>query len=327
MKTTPFHNTAVLPGILGIIAVFLLIAFIRHRVLLKREEAFLKPAGLMVDLDGHRMCVYSEGSGDRTLVFLSGSGTISPILDFKNLYPLLRDDCRIAVVEKYGYGFSEQVDKPRDVASLLADTRAALRRAGIAPPYILCPHSYSGIEAIYWARTVPDEVEAIIGLDMAVPECYDYTRDGTFALPYYGLLRGLLALGIGRVVPGSVFLPSGGFLSAEERRIWIALGNRNYANIDIARECEAAKRNAALAAKAGKPRVPMLLFVSNGNGTSMPELWRAIAHRYADSLPDAAVVELDCSHYIHHFAAEKIGEEIRRWLRENARNAAGSRRA
>ena len=30
----------------------------------------------------------------------------------------------------------------------------------------------SGLEALYWAQKYPDEVSAIIGLDMAVPEYY-----------------------------------------------------------------------------------------------------------------------------------------------------------
>lgn len=32
-------------------------------------------------------------------------GTCSPILDFKSLYSLLSDEYKIAVVEKFGYGF------------------------------------------------------------------------------------------------------------------------------------------------------------------------------------------------------------------------------
>lgn len=45
----------------------------------------------------------------------------------------------------------------------------ALDKAGIQDPYVLCPHSLSGLEALYWAQKYPDEVEAIVGLDMAVP--------------------------------------------------------------------------------------------------------------------------------------------------------------
>ena len=295
---------------LAILGAFLLFTFVRHRIMLAQEKDLVKPLGQMVEVDGHKMCVYTEGAGDKTLVFMSGSGTITPILDFKSIYPKLTDKYRIVVVEKFGYGYSEQVDKPRDVASLLADTRAALAGAGLEAPYILCPHSYSGIEALYWAQTYPDEVEAIIGLDMCVPECYDYTPDGTFAVPYYALLHGLLDLGIGRYLPDSTFLPSGDFLSEEDRIKWVALGNRNYANIDTAREGNMAKENAALVASKGAPDVPMLMFLSNGEGTPMPDKWRSISHKYADNIPNTEIIELDCAHYIFHFESDSISKII-----------------
>lgn len=101
-------------GILILIAAFLLIVFICHRVMLKKEEPLLEePLGQMVNVDGHDMCVFTSGEGDHTLLFLSGSGTAAPILDFKSLYSLLEDDYKIVVVEKYGYGFSDVVDTER----------------------------------------------------------------------------------------------------------------------------------------------------------------------------------------------------------------------
>lgn len=291
---------------LVIVAVFLLFTFVRHRIMLKHEEDLVKPVGQMIDVDGHKMCVYTEGEGDKTLVFMSGSGTITPILDFKSIYPQLTDKYRIVVVEKFGYGYSEHVDKPRDVDSLLADTRTALVGAGLEPPYVLCPHSLSGIEALYWAQTYPDEVEAIIGLDMAVPEYYNYTPDGTLAVPYYRLLHGLLDLGIGRYLPDSTFLPTGDFLTEEERRTWVALGNRNYANIDTAREANMAKDNAAVVASGDKPEVPMLMFVATGKG----DKWMEVSYRFAENMPNIKTIELDCDHYIFHYEADKMTEEI-----------------
>ncbi len=93
----------------------------------------------MVEVDGHQMSVYTEGTGETTLVFMSGGGTCSPILDFKSLYSLLSDEYQIAVVEKFGYGFSDIVDRNRDIDVILEDTRAALTAAGLTAPYVLCP--------------------------------------------------------------------------------------------------------------------------------------------------------------------------------------------
>ena len=94
------------------VVVFLLAGiYINHRLRLHQEAEFRTPLGQMVEVDGHHMSVYTEGRGEKTLVFLSGGGTCSPILDFKSLYSLLSGDYKIAVVEKFGYGFSDVVEK------------------------------------------------------------------------------------------------------------------------------------------------------------------------------------------------------------------------
>ena len=156
-----------------LLIVLLLAIYINHRIRLKKEEKLLLPLGQIVKVDGHNMSVYAYGTGDTTLVFMSGAGTCSPILDFKSLYSRLSDKYKIVVIEKFGYGFSDIVSKSRDIDSVLEDTRAALKAAGLNAPYVLCPHSMSGLEALYFAQKYPDEVSGIIGLDMAVPRYYD----------------------------------------------------------------------------------------------------------------------------------------------------------
>ena len=300
--------------ILGLFAVFLLFSFIRHRVLLEGEKELLTPPGQMVNVDGHKMHVYSAGEGDKTLVLMAASGTVCPSLDFKNLYTGLEGDCRIVVVEKFGYGYSDTVNRPRDVATLLSDTRAALDGAGIEGPYILCPHSYSGLEALYWAQTYPDEVEAIIGLDMAFPETYDYTKGGILVKPYYLAQHCLIDLGIGRFFSDDAFLPEGDFLSDKEKQTYIALVNRIANNIDVAKEASDAKENASLVASGGKPDIPMLLFISEKKLDGSRDLWKKVAYDYAEGLNSVSVVKLDCGHYIFHYEPEKITKEIKVFL-------------
>src|SRR5699024_1310562 len=91
------------------------------------------------------------------------------------------------VIEKAGYGYSEVTDTSRDIDTMLSETREALKQAGISDPYILFPHSMSGIEALYWAEKYPDEVKAIVGSDMATPEAYEQLNS-TMPLIYIGNL-------------------------------------------------------------------------------------------------------------------------------------------
>ncbi|MBP5450737.1 MAG: alpha/beta hydrolase [Treponema sp.] len=300
--------------ILGLIIVFLLFSFIRHKILLAREEALITPPGQMINVDGHKMHVYSVGDGDKTLILMSANGTVCPSLDFKNLYSRLGEQYRIVVVEKFGYGYSDTVNRPRDIASILSDTRAALRGAEIKAPYILCPHSYSGLEALYWAQTYPDEVEAIIGLDMAFPKTYNYTKGGVLVKPYYLVQHGLIKLGIGRFFSDDTFLPEGDFLSEKEEKIYLALLNRIANNIDVAMEASEAKKNAELVSSVDKPDIPMLLFLSEKKLDGSRELWKKVAYDYAEDLNSVSFIELNCGHYIFHYKPELIAEEIKAFL-------------
>ena len=182
-----------------VLVIVLVASYINHRIQLNREKVLLTPLGKLVEVDGHEMSVYVEGNGDKTIVFMSGGGTCSPILDFKSLYARLSDDYKIVVVEKFGYGFSDVVDKERSIDSILADTRTALEKVGIEGPYVLCPHSMSGIEALYWAQQYPEEVEAIIGLDMAVPDAY---KDYKINMPMLKISQFAARVGITRILPG-----------------------------------------------------------------------------------------------------------------------------
>ena len=185
--------------IILLFVVILLAVYINHRIRLDKEQELLVPLGEMISVDGNNMSVYKEGSGDKTLVFLSGGGTCSPILDFKSLYSLLSDEYQIVVVEKFGYGYSDVVDRDRDIDSILDDTRKSLEMAGIKGPYVLCPHSMSGLEALYWANKYPDEVTAIIGLDMAVPQYYENMK---INIPLMKVSSFVANIGVTRLIPG-----------------------------------------------------------------------------------------------------------------------------
>lgn len=303
--------------IVAVIVLFIIVSFIRHKICSFRERKLLTPLGKIVEVNGHNMSVYTEGEGDKTLVFLSGGGTCSPILDFKSLYSLLSNEYKIAVVEKFGYGFSDVVDEQRDIDTMLSETRMALEKAGIEGPYVLCPHSMSGLEALYWAQKYPEEVEAIIGLDMAVPAYYDEMR---ISIPITKLGQYGAALGITRWIPSLAESDAikVGTLSEEEKEIYRAVFYQRTATATMIDEVKAVKDNAKTVKENGVPQVPMLLFISNGSGGTgfTEETWRRIPKEYIAGCDNASYIELDCPHYVHDYEYEKISEEIRNLLKK-----------
>lgn len=257
--------------------------------------------GQMVIVDGHDMCVYSGGTGNVTLVFLSGGGTCAPILDFQSLDSLLLDDYKVAVVERFGYGFSDVTDKSRRLDSVLEDTRQALKEAGCEAPYVLCPHSMSGLEALYWVQTCPDEVQAIIGLDMAVPEYY---ADMKVNMPMLKLTGVAARIGLTRLIPGvwEGDAVKRGTLSDKEKETYQALFYRKTATETMLNEYQAVGENARMVAERPIPQIPMLLFVSNGTGTGFDtDTWRKIPEKYLADAEDGQIITLDCPHYVQDY--------------------------
>ena len=298
-----------------IITISILLIFVLfHQIMLKVEEPLRAPLGQLVEVDGHKMSVYTEGTGDKTLVFLSGSDTPSPILDFKSLFSLLSDEYRIVVVERFGYGFSDVVDKPRDIDTVLSETRAALAAADIDGPYVLCPHSMSGLEALYWAQQYPEEVEAIVGLDMAVPDAYENFKNNVFmnAASQFNAKTGII-----RLLPllNELDCVKHGTLTEEEKKIAHVLLYKNFSNRTTINELKYVSENATIVGAGEIPQVPMLLFISND--TSTTELTGA-AQRYANTVENAKVIQLDCPHYVHDYEYNRISKEIKAFLQERA---------
>lgn len=298
-------------GILILILALILVMFIYHRIMLKKEEPLLEPLGQMVEVDGNQMSIYTEGAGEHTIVIMSGSGMVSPILQFSQLYRQLSDTYKIAVVEKFGYGFSDVVDGERDFDTILRQDREALQKAGVEAPYILCPHSMSGIEAILWAQKYPDEVEAIVGLDMSTPKCYteeELKNEGKLQAAAYVFLR---ESGLGRLVLTDSTFPEG--FTQHEKDIYKALAFRKFANKNAVNESIHLADAIDEINSAEKPDIPTLLFLSDGKETG-GQVWTDAMYDYADGLTDSQVIELTCGHMVAEEKPDEIAEAMREFI-------------
>jgi pimeloyl-ACP methyl ester carboxylesterase len=151
--------------ILCIIVGFNILGFIINKTLFRNELDAIQPYGQLVDVNGSQMHVYSMGSGEKTIVLLPGFGVSLPSADFGPLMRKLSESYTVVTIEYFGIGFSDETDKPRTNENYMNEMRTALDQAGFSPPYILMPHSASGIYSEYYAIKHPEEVSAIIMLD------------------------------------------------------------------------------------------------------------------------------------------------------------------
>jgi len=300
-----------------IMALFLLTittSYINHQIQLSKEENRFTPIGKLVDVNDHKMHVYIEGKGEETLVFMSGGGTSAPVLDFKSLYSLLSDKYRIAVVEKAGYGFSDITDANRDIETILQETREALLKSGVEGPYVLFPHSMSGIEALYWAQIYPDEVKAIVGLDMAVPAAYE---DYAINMPMVHLSAFAAKMGVTRWIPGlsESDAMKYGNLTEQEKELYKVIFYRRTVTKNMINEVKNIKANAKKVETLEIPNVPILLFSSNGQGTGWDkDTWLDFQKDFISKNKDGEFIKLDCAHYIHDFEFKRIADESEKFI-------------
>jgi pimeloyl-ACP methyl ester carboxylesterase len=131
----------------------------------KGRFARIQPYGQMVDVFDGQMHLKKLGDGPQTIVLLPGMGVGLPSADFGPLMRALAKDYQVVAIEYFGVGFSSGTTRPRTNANYVEEIRKALQQAAIPGPYVLMPHSISGIYGEYYASRYPEEVRAIISLD------------------------------------------------------------------------------------------------------------------------------------------------------------------
>lgn len=151
--------------IIGIIVVLNIISFAVNKLFFSNELVQIMPYGEKVKVDNKDMHIYSMGDGEQTIVLLPGLGVPLPSADFGPLMRTLSKEFTVVSIDYFGVGFSDQTNQSRTNENYTEEIRMALTLAGFKPPYILMPHSASGIYSEYYATKYPDEISAIIMLD------------------------------------------------------------------------------------------------------------------------------------------------------------------
>lgn len=301
-------------GFLSFILLFLFATFIFHRISLEKEQASLSPMGQQVLVNGHQINIYVEGDGPETIVVLSGAGIASPILDFKNVSESLSKRYKVVIVERAGYGYSDDSNHSRDVMEVLSETRQALSQANITGPFIILSHSMASLESLAWQEKYPDEVKALIGLDWALPSSYENLKQNQTLLTvaYWSSKIGLL-----RYFPESFYIKNQTLIESE-RKQYKLLAYKQLMSQAMLHESQTVKENAKRVPSNINSKIPALLLVSNGEGTSFSQSeWQRYAERFASDQSNVQVVYMDAPHDLYHYQSSEIVSQIEEFLENN----------
>ena len=301
--------------VLALAALFLIwIAF--HQINVVYEQKKYTALGKLVEVDGKNMHVYTKGEGPNTIVLLSGLGTSAPVLDFEPLMEELSKSNKVVVVEPFGYGWSDLTDKERTVESLVEELRAALLKSNIEGPYILMPHSISGIYSMYYANKYPDDIKAIIGIDPTLPHALEYFGETVPTMPKY--MSYIAPTGIARLalyLNPADFLPiadEGTYAEKNLKMTKILSAQRGY-NKNVVNEANEINNNIEKTNNLSFPSdMPVMIFTTkddkvNEEGKSNLTFYQS----EIGNSPLHKLVPLEGHHYLHWTQYKEMSEYVK----------------
>lgn len=278
--------------------------------------------GDLVTVDGKQMSVYVKGEGENTIVLLPGLGRAAPILDFMPLTERLAEHNRVVVVEPFGYGWSDVTNKERTVENTVEELRSALQAEGIQGPYVLMPHSISGLDAIYYANTYPNEVKAVIGIDCTLPSMDEYFGEelpekmplalGT--LSQMGIMRWLNLIAPDNFVSDNTCK----LYSEENLAMQRCIASWKGQNRDVIDQLNHIASNEKATEGMSFPKnLPLLFFTQDGTYQTPRSDGKdsvSFFNTYVTNEACQKVVALKGQHYLHWSCAEKMAEETTKFL-------------
>ena len=238
---------------MGIAVVLLLVLWLvillRSRIRLARDRAFLEESGYahLVPVGDHAVNVltYGNEAGAHRIVAIAGFGDPDPCLSWRRMTRALEVDDQVIFVDRAGYGLSDDTAQERTAAAIVDDYRAALAQAGIAPPYLLLPHSIGGIYASYWVSAYPEEIEGVVFLDTTELRAYPPEQMRTAPDPTYLRAYRLDRMGAGGLGDLLVrtMLPEDPYYTPDEQRAEYALALLTFQNHAVIAEDAMMSRN------------------------------------------------------------------------------------
>jgi pimeloyl-ACP methyl ester carboxylesterase len=124
-----------------------------------------RPAGLgaFYAVDGRRLWLLREGSGEPTVVFLPGASAVG--LDYLNLHQQTAQLATSVLYDRGGTGWSDRLRLPRSAEAVAGELHALLHAAGLGGPYLFVAHSLGGAYARRFGQLYPAQISGVLYAD------------------------------------------------------------------------------------------------------------------------------------------------------------------
>ena len=310
-----FHNffrviLIILIAILVLTLLIIGILYYNHRTKLDDERGYLTPPGTFVNVGEHKLHIRMEGKQDaeHTLVFVHGRGVPDEAIALEPLFAELKDEYRMVLVDRAGFGYSDDKVSAKDIASILEEERGALLAAGVKGPYDIVAQGEGGLIALYWAETYPEEVSSIIGVNMLFPEDFEGVTQEKYAGFFYYIMAKGSGIGLHRLMKHLYPVNVGAVYTEKQMAIRKALYSEGFYTEAMYEEDLETIDNAAKVADKGVPeKLPILELLANPLMEPYITDDAQMAEDYAEAKQEAGETDID-------FAAE-LNRERRDFLK------------
>ena len=122
-------------------------------------------------IDDRHLYGFLSGEGETTVILDAGLGDHSQV--WQNIQPEVARFTKVLSYDRGGMGQSNRSPIPRTCKNMVEDLRQLLHAADLRPPYILVAHSWSGINARWYANQYPDELAGMVLIDPVHEDKYE----------------------------------------------------------------------------------------------------------------------------------------------------------
>jgi hypothetical protein len=136
------------------LVVLLLMAFVLESYLKHEDLQKFPPPGKLFQVNGHKMHIWCEGSGNPTIVLDAGASMFST--GWRWVMPELSQATKVCAFDRSGLGWSETGAAPYDGITAAEELHQLLEKANVKKPFIYVGHSLGGnLGQIYYQHSKP----------------------------------------------------------------------------------------------------------------------------------------------------------------------------
>ena len=153
----------ILAGLAGLVVLSLLTGVAYQWFGTRQDLARHPMPGRLIDVGGHRLHIWCEGSGSPTVILESGLG--GSTTDWGFVQPDVSRFTRVCAYDRAGLGYSDAGPSPRTTGRIVRELMTLLERAGISSPVVVAAASLGGFSARLFASEHADRVAGLVLID------------------------------------------------------------------------------------------------------------------------------------------------------------------